>query len=186
MKEPYSRTSGKEPACNAGDIRDTYSILGLGRFHRRRAWQSAPVFLSGESPWVGEPGVLQSMGSQRVGYHWSDLAYKALFPLAVTAVGQDLTTLCISTFGTISSSLFFIAYHPLRIPKISENANFSINTVFVEWISPWMCALFLHLSPVKSNRQIGLRKALNWPQYLEQQRCPFTYRKGGLSPHENN
>ena len=26
-------------------------------------------------PWTGEPGRLPSMGSQRVGHHWSDLAY---------------------------------------------------------------------------------------------------------------
>ena len=34
----------------------------------RMAWQPTPVFLSGESPWTGEPGGLQSMGSQRVGH----------------------------------------------------------------------------------------------------------------------
>ena len=33
----------------------------------RRAWQSTPVFLPGESPRTEEPGGLQSMGSQRVG-----------------------------------------------------------------------------------------------------------------------
>ena len=30
------------------------------------AWQSAPVFLPGESPWTEEPGGLQAVGSQRV------------------------------------------------------------------------------------------------------------------------
>jgi len=32
----------------------------------RRAWQPTPVFLPGESPWVEEPGGLQSMGLQRI------------------------------------------------------------------------------------------------------------------------
>ena len=32
----------------------------------KRAWQSTPLFLSGESPWTEEPGRLQSMGLQRV------------------------------------------------------------------------------------------------------------------------
>ena len=32
----------------------------------RRAWQSTPVFLPGESPWTEEPGGLQTMGLQRV------------------------------------------------------------------------------------------------------------------------
>ena len=37
----------------------------------KRAWQPTPVFLPGESPWTEEPGVLQSMGSQKVGYNWA-------------------------------------------------------------------------------------------------------------------
>ena len=37
----------------------------------RMAWQPTPVFLSGESPWTGEPGGLQSMGSQRVRHKWA-------------------------------------------------------------------------------------------------------------------
>ena len=35
----------------------------------RRAWQPIPVFWSGESPKTEEPGGLQSMGLQRVGYN---------------------------------------------------------------------------------------------------------------------
>ena len=40
----------KNPAANAGDIRDVHSIPGLGRSPWRRAWQPTPVFLPGESP----------------------------------------------------------------------------------------------------------------------------------------
>ena len=40
-----------------------------------RAWQPTPVFLPGESPWAEEPGGLQSTGSQRMGYDWSDWAH---------------------------------------------------------------------------------------------------------------
>ena len=36
------------------------------------AWQLTPVFLPGESPWMGGPGRLQSMGSQRVQTWLSD------------------------------------------------------------------------------------------------------------------
>ena len=32
----------------------------------RRAWQTTPVFLPGESPWTEEPGGLQSLESRRV------------------------------------------------------------------------------------------------------------------------
>ena len=40
----------------------------VGKIPWRRAWQPAPVFLPGESPWAEEPGGLQSMGLQRVGH----------------------------------------------------------------------------------------------------------------------
>ena len=43
----------KEPANNAGD-----ADFGpwVGKIPWRRAWQLAPVFLPGESPWTEEPG----------------------------------------------------------------------------------------------------------------------------------
>ena len=41
----------------------------------KRAWQLTPVFLPGEPPWTEEPGGLQSIGFQRVGHDWSDLAH---------------------------------------------------------------------------------------------------------------
>ena len=36
----------------------------------RRVWQPTPVFLPKESPWIEEPGGLQSVGSQRTGHDW--------------------------------------------------------------------------------------------------------------------
>ena len=47
---------------------DLGSIPGLGR--SPRGWQPTLVFLPGESPCTEEPGGLQSMGSQRVGWDW--------------------------------------------------------------------------------------------------------------------
>ena len=43
----------------------------VGKIPWRRAWQSTPVFLPGESPWTEEPGGLQSMGSQSVRHDWA-------------------------------------------------------------------------------------------------------------------
>jgi len=42
--------------------------LGLIRKVPRRAWRPIPVFFLGESPWIEDPGGLQSMGLQRVGH----------------------------------------------------------------------------------------------------------------------
>ena len=38
----------------------------VGKIPWRRARELTPVSLPGESPWIEEPGWLQSMGSQRV------------------------------------------------------------------------------------------------------------------------
>ena len=46
--------------------------------HWRRKWQPIPVFLPGESQGEGEPGVLLSMGSHRVGHDRSNLAAAAM------------------------------------------------------------------------------------------------------------
>ena len=66
-------TSGKEPACRAGDVRDVSSIPGSGR--SPQGGNGNPLqYLTGESPWTEEPGGLQSRGLQRVRHDWGDLA----------------------------------------------------------------------------------------------------------------
>ena len=64
----------KNPPGNSGDIKDVVSIPESGRFPWRRKWQPTPVFLHGELPRTEEPGRLQSIGLQRIGHDWSDLA----------------------------------------------------------------------------------------------------------------
>ena len=63
----YRWLSGKESACQCRRHRFNPWV---GKIPWRRKWQPTPVFLPGESPWTEEPGMLQSMGSQRVGYNW--------------------------------------------------------------------------------------------------------------------
>ena len=55
----------------------------------RRAWQSTPVFLPGESRKVEKPSGLQSMGLQRAGRERSDLAYNTVMP-PLGAVSEGL------------------------------------------------------------------------------------------------
>ena len=57
-------SDGKESTYNVGDLG---SIPGL-EDPLERAWQPTPGFLPGESSWTEEPGGLQLMWSQRVGY----------------------------------------------------------------------------------------------------------------------
>ena len=58
---------GKESAYNVGDWG---LILRLQRYPGEGSDKSAPVFLSGESPWTEEPGGLQSIGLQWVEHDW--------------------------------------------------------------------------------------------------------------------
>ena len=62
--------SGKESTCQAGDVG---SIPGFQMIPWRRKWQPTPVFLPGESPWIEEPGGLQSLGLQKSQMQLSDL-----------------------------------------------------------------------------------------------------------------
>ena len=58
----------KNPLTNAGEVRDTGSILELER--PLGGGHGNPLsILAGRIPWTGEPGRLQSIGSQRVGHN---------------------------------------------------------------------------------------------------------------------
>ena len=67
--------SSKEPACQCRRQRRQGFGPRFGKIPWRREWHPTPVFLPGESPWVEEPGGLQSMGSQRVRHTWSYSAH---------------------------------------------------------------------------------------------------------------
>ena len=67
-------TTGKEPACQFRIHKRCGFDPWVRKTPWRRKWQPTPVFFPGESPWTEEPGGLQSMGLQRVGHNWSDLA----------------------------------------------------------------------------------------------------------------
>ena len=56
----------KNPLANAGDVRDTGSIPGLGR-SLEEGMATHSSILAWRISWTEEPGGLQSTGSQRVG-----------------------------------------------------------------------------------------------------------------------
>ena len=57
-------SAGKE-SCNGGDIGHMHSIPGLGRSPEKEMAAHSSI-LAWEIPWTEKPGVLQSMGLQRV------------------------------------------------------------------------------------------------------------------------
>ena len=67
----YGDSHGKESAWKAGELG---SIPGLGRSPGEEMATHSSI-LVWRIPWTEEPGGLQSMGSQRVGHNWSNLAH---------------------------------------------------------------------------------------------------------------
>ena len=61
---PLYRSVGKESACNVGD---PGSLPGSGRSPGEEMATHTTI-LAWRISWTGEPGGLQSMGSQRVGH----------------------------------------------------------------------------------------------------------------------
>ena len=66
------------PPANAGDMKDTCLIPGLGRSPGGGMATHSSI-LARRIPWTEMPGRLQSIGLKRVGHDWSDLAPIAHF-----------------------------------------------------------------------------------------------------------
>ena len=58
----------KNPPANAGDIKDVGLIPGLERSPEKGMATHSSIF-AWRISWRGEPGRLQSMGSQRLGHN---------------------------------------------------------------------------------------------------------------------
>ena len=68
-------TRGKEPACQCRRHKRHGFDPWIGKIPWRRVWQPTLVFLPGESHGQRSlVGYIQSIGSQRVGHSWRDLA----------------------------------------------------------------------------------------------------------------
>ena len=94
-----------------------WSLVGDATW--RRACNPLPVFLSGESPWIEEPGRLQSRGSQRVGHDWvtEHSAYyekphwgaKPLFPLHKNTVYKFMINLSYKRY--LNHLIIIMSFH---------------------------------------------------------------------------
>ena len=87
--------------------------------------------LAWEIPWTEEPGELQSIGSQRVGHIWSNLAHKIVtqiknrhpyYKRKESEVAQSCPTLC--------------------DPMDCSPPGFSIHGIFQAWVLEWVAISF--------------------------------------------
>ena len=101
----------------------------------RRAWQPTPVFLPGESPWMEQPGGLQSMQLQRVRHDW-------VINTFTFSVDQNSNPCPLSTYpsksrSNISFSLLNISHtnkflHDGITKTVLQN---SLNSAFLLYVS---------------------------------------------------
>ena len=109
-------TSGKEPTCQCRRYKSHGFDPWVRKIPWRRAGQSTPVFLPGESPWTEESCRLQFMGLQRAGHSWAHRhPHKGwtydfeMFMIFIIVCGKLLprrqNTLCISWSHTVESLL---------------------------------------------------------------------------------
>ena len=74
LKIVFGGTSGKEPACQCRRCKRCSFHPWVGKIPGGRAWQTHSSNLAWRIPWTEEPGRLWSIGSDRFGHNWSDLA----------------------------------------------------------------------------------------------------------------
>ena len=70
-----SGASGKGPASQCRRVKRHGFDPWVGKIAWKRAWQSTPVYLPGESHRREEPSRLWSIVSERAGHDWSNLAH---------------------------------------------------------------------------------------------------------------
>ena len=117
----------------------------------RRAWQPTPVLLPGESPWIEDPGGLQSTGSQRVGHDWATKHTAQLYKISL---GISLLVLSsISLFNhlvvqsVMSNSLWPHGLQHARLPCPSPPPRVCSNShPLSQWCHPTISSSVAPLS----------------------------------------
>ena len=100
----------KNLPASVGDIRDTGLIPLSGRFPGGGLGTYSSIF-AWRIPWTEEPGRLQSIGSQRVGHDWSDLA-------------------CTLHSGSTSSPSSILVHQPNQASPHFKGGKYGFRTVF--------------------------------------------------------
>ena len=118
----------KNSLANTGDIRDMSSIPGLGR--SPGGGHGNPLqYFAWEIPWTEEPGSLQSIGSQRAGHNWSDLACTHSIRTVEMNYMMSRVSKESSSIGNKSSVLFL----PVNLFQINATckSNFKKDVIYM-------------------------------------------------------
>ena len=94
----------------------------LCQLTRRRWWHPAPVLLAWKSPWMEEPGRLQSMGSLRVGQDWAT----SLSLSCIEGNGNPLQCSCLENpkdGGSWWAAVYGVAQSRTRLKRLSSSSS---------------------------------------------------------------
>ena len=122
----------------------------VGKIPWSRKRHPTPVFLPGEIPWTEEPGGLQSIGLQRVGYDWSDLAL-----LSRTAANMDSAwTSMVQQVQQISTRAFAELRSRLLLLLCSDSSSV-LKSCPASWSSAHLCCYLISLRVTAQSLQQG-------------------------------
>ena len=172
----------KNPLADAGDAGKRLGFNPwVGKIPWRRVWLPTPVFLPGESPWTVESGELQSIGSQRVGHHWRDLAAAAAgSPQDLHQPGMEPTPPAVEEWQspnhwtTREAGDFCFKALFLNLPKPQASLEcFLKNWLIVYYVGTWeshfsLCASALqimvedHLFAFPRDKVLGRLRVRTW------------------------
>ena len=133
----------KNPPASTGDLRDMGSILGLGK--SPGGGHGNPLQYSClENPWIEEPGRLQSMGSQRVGDDWRDLALMHTILAILSLHDQEISFHFSLIF--FDNNLKFSRYTVCAFVNLSEGVL--VCCYSFQYYHKWNCYYYFYLGVV--------------------------------------
>ena len=119
----------KNPPANAGDIQDTGSIPGSGRSPGRGNATHSSI-LAWRISWTEEPRKWRSIGSQRAGHKWRDLA--------CTHKGRQICSECMSKW--VLPMLWITNSHLIFLNVLLHKVHHSWLEVEALWKTEWKTA----------------------------------------------
>ena len=129
-------TGGKEPACQCRRHQRHSFEPSVGKIPYRRSRQSTPLFLPGESPWTEEPGGQQSIGSQRIGHNWSDLACTYVYVWINFSYPFPPSSIC---FCLLKRSIVLGWFYWISSTWIAFCCSLRVLTIYI-WILKSLCS----------------------------------------------
>ena len=122
-------------------------------------------------PWTEEPGGLWSIGSQRIGHDWSDLA------CTMTDVSyKDSSVACLGT-----------SFHNLSDTMKFDSEGFGLNLIYLPpGGNPGRCWCASYLKSLKSGVNVSSSSyiqtaSLNWEESMKEKECESTARNNTAS-----